>query len=118
MALTLAYAAELGAFLLLRGYLDDLSRGVLGAWLVLSQILLPIVLVLSLRRWAGGPWSFSDLGICLPPKQAWFEGLWLGCFHTTYILAVLLLTAKFHYYYLLDFLDRYNRALTGARTNY
>src|SRR5436309_10408664 len=29
-----------------------------------------------------------------------------------------LFRSKFHYYYLLDFLDRYNRALTGARTNY
>jgi hypothetical protein len=118
MALTLAYATELGVFFLLREYLEDRSRGFLGAWLVLSQILLPIILVLSLRRWAGQAWSLSDLGIRLPPKQAWFEALWLGCFHTTYILAVLLLTAKFHYYYLLDFLDRYNRAVTGARTNY
>jgi len=118
MASTLAYVAELGSFYLLRGYLEDFSRGISGVWLVLSQVLIPIVLVLSLRRWAGGAWNFSDLGICLPPKRAWFEAVWLGCFHTTYILAVLLLTAKFDYYHLLNFLDRYNRALSGARTNY
>jgi len=112
------YLVEIGACLFAWNLLEGFVHAFPRTWRFPAQIVLPFGLVLVTRRWAGGNWTLRNLGMKFPKYEGWAEGFWLVCFHSTYVLAILLLLARFRYYYLLDFLSRYNRALTGASSSY
>ncbi len=115
---TMRYVVEIGSYLFAWNLLEAFVLPFPRLWRFPVQIVLPFGLVLVTRRWARGKWTLRNLGMKFPKYEGWAEGFWLVCFHSTYVLAILLLLARFRYYYLLDFLGRYNRSLTGASSSY
>ncbi len=115
---TLAYVAEVGGVFVSTRLLDDLAVRLPGIWAISCRMVLPLLLILAWRYWAGGVWNARNLGIVKPSREGWREFVWLVCFQTAYLLAVLLTIAHLNYYAILGFLVTAREKLNGYDADY
>jgi len=106
------FVVEAGGVFISYRLLDESASRLPGVWAILFRLLLPVVLILGWRLWAGEPWKIRDTGIARRSKGGWLEGLWLLAFQTTFLLGILLGIARFRFYDLFGLLiearDRLN----------